>query len=293
MKATMRLYKQHDLDLISLYKNPEFSLEDVLITSLRAYLKQEPVCFYVPTLFPMDLEVTPRIVMLHINLDDDKDADIIDFIEKIREKYRNSFFKNIIRGSIVNCNFYPYMTDKENIKKSSLYIKSNLKDVNEKITLLSPPKKRKGKKSREILLAEEEQTNFEWITVPMRNATSENIKVTDTNVIVYSNNRKNEILKRVNKTESLIKSDEIIIKNNNGNKKNNIKEELEEIEEIKEKTEEKLVISDKTNYDIFKETKEETQDDKESMIVKTSDNKNDSSSSVSILDSFDKMMNTL
>ena len=128
MKATMRLYKQHDLDLISLYKNPEFSLEDVLITSLRAYLKQEPVCFYVPTLFPMDLEVTPRIVMLHINLDDDKDADIIDFIEKIREKYRNSFFKNIIRGSIVNCNFYPYMTDKENIKKSSLYIKSNLKD---------------------------------------------------------------------------------------------------------------------------------------------------------------------
>lgn len=180
-KITMRLHKIHDLDLISLYKNPEYSLEDILITALRAFIHNEPVYFYVPSLYPMNLSVIPNSIMLHLSLDEEKDEDIIEFLSHVKEGYRNSFLKNMVRGCMVGSNIYPYIdTSSVNIKTISNYVKKETEEYDK--VLISPNKKRRGRRPAIVLNKDEEQTYYNWLHIPMKKATKSIMVKSDINV---------------------------------------------------------------------------------------------------------------
>lgn len=218
-KITMRLHKIHDLDLISLYKNPEYSLEDILITALRAFIHNEPVYFYVPSLYPMNLSVIPNSIMLHLSLDEEKDEDIIEFLSHVKEGYRNSFLKNMVRGCMVGSNIYPYIdTSSVNIKTISNYVKKETEEYDK--VLISPNKKRRGRRPAIVLNKDEEQTYYNWLHIPMKKATKSIMVKSDINVYkekkrVFDHIQKTEIQsKEVTDATKNINAENIDLKNN-------------------------------------------------------------------------------
>ena len=100
-QVTLRLHRQHDLDLISLYRTKGYHLGKEIKKALIAYTKGE---IYVPP----ELESTPepgyvkKINQLHIvfNLNNPDEAQAYLLITNVDDGYRNSFVKTVFRGSL-------------------------------------------------------------------------------------------------------------------------------------------------------------------------------------------------
>ena len=108
MMITVRLYRQHDLDLIALYRHPSFSLPAAIKKALIAYVRQEQLIIKQPEPYEVSKEKISKIVQMHINLNETYDKDIIDWIKNTKEGYRNSVLKNMIRGYIAGPCIYTY-----------------------------------------------------------------------------------------------------------------------------------------------------------------------------------------
>lgn len=108
MMITLRLYRQHDLDLITLYRHPSFSLPAAIKKALKAYVKKEQFAIKQPATYELPKEKISKIVQMHIALKEDEDSDIIEWIKDIKEGFRNSVLKNIIRGYLVGPYVYAY-----------------------------------------------------------------------------------------------------------------------------------------------------------------------------------------
>lgn len=202
MNITIRLYRTHDPDLISLYKNPAFSFEDVLIHILNGYVEKKPIYFYVPTVFPMDMSVIPHSIMIHLHLDEEQHTKIINFINTLKKGYRNSFFKNILRSSLITINYYPYIdidSDKDQITEINTFIKKNITEY--KKVYISPPKRKRGKKKKE-------NPNINSTSV-LKIANVDNVHNSDIDVIAQSKKVKNKKGDEKNNKENIVK-DKII-----------------------------------------------------------------------------------
>jgi hypothetical protein len=106
MKVMLRLYRQHDLDLLYLHKSKEFSMQKNVKLALRAYINGQQLTITVP-----DVAVTktlPRLSQFHIFLSEKEDADIIEWLEKVSKGYRNSLIKNILRHYMSDIMVNPY-----------------------------------------------------------------------------------------------------------------------------------------------------------------------------------------
>lgn len=99
MNVTIRLYKKQDLDLISLYQCPNFSLPQTIRTVVNACADNKPVFVDLPDA----VELTPlsqlqQCLQFHIIFSEEKDGEqTIRFLKSILPGYRNNFIKNLIR----------------------------------------------------------------------------------------------------------------------------------------------------------------------------------------------------
>ena len=123
MMVTLRLYRQHDLDLITLYRHPNFSLPNAMKTSLCAYVRNESFQIKQPEPYKIGEEKISKIVQMHIQLSEKTEGDVIAWLKNIKEGYRNSVLKNVIRAYISGPCTYSYIKDTESgIKHSTLIL---------------------------------------------------------------------------------------------------------------------------------------------------------------------------
>ena len=111
MKVIMRLYRQHDLDLIYLHSIKGFSLQQSIKGALYAYVHQKPYSINVTVPPKHDAAALPKQVQFHILLNNETDAELIDWILSLSRGYRNSALKNLIRGYLALPNMIPYLND--------------------------------------------------------------------------------------------------------------------------------------------------------------------------------------
>ena len=121
MLKTMRLYKIHDIDLISLYKNPNFKFNKNMKLALKAFINKEQIKIEVPEYKPINVNeiLKPRLIgkrtsyfpyiLIHLSLNEDTDKDIIELLDHIKPGRMNGFLKNILRSNLTYCNYSPYI----------------------------------------------------------------------------------------------------------------------------------------------------------------------------------------
>ena len=87
MDITIRLYKLHDYDLVYLYKNINFPIREAMYRSLSSYVRNEPVFFEIPILTNVEDNLGGvKNVQFHINLDDENDKDLIEYLNVKKEE---------------------------------------------------------------------------------------------------------------------------------------------------------------------------------------------------------------
>lgn len=96
MKVMVRLYRQHDLDLLSLKKIDGFSVQKAMRSALRAYVRKQDFKVQIPD--KIIAVALPKSSQLHICLSDSADADIIAWLQTVSNGFRNSLIKNIFRS---------------------------------------------------------------------------------------------------------------------------------------------------------------------------------------------------
>ena len=135
MMVTLRLYRQHDLDLITLYRNPSFSLPNAIKQALYAYVKKDTFAIKQPEIYELGEEKISKIIQMHIHLNEEIDSDIIAWLKNIKEGYRNSVLKNLIRAYMVGPCLYTYMVNKqtgaENALLNNVIFENNTKTFEE------------------------------------------------------------------------------------------------------------------------------------------------------------------
>ena len=125
MKITMRLYRIHDLDLLYLYKLPDFSIQKAIKSALKAYLAEQDLTIDYPI---VDDLLLPKTAMIHIYLSEKKDAEIIAWLKNVSKGYRNSLLKNIFRSYLKEPSVEPYLLD-NNIQMYGLLPKNNKQEL--------------------------------------------------------------------------------------------------------------------------------------------------------------------
>lgn len=118
MMVTLRLYRQHDLDLITLYRHPSFSLANAMKKALFAYVRKEPLIIKQPTPYEVSNDKISKTIQMHISLDAEMDKDIIQWLKQTKEGYRNSVLKNIIRGYLSAPCIYTYQDSTSALKSA-------------------------------------------------------------------------------------------------------------------------------------------------------------------------------
>lgn len=99
MNKTFRLHRQHDMDLIALYRSEDFNFTKELKKALIAYANDLP---YTPPPFEDTLTAgyVGTSITFHISLSptDEKQKRVLDLLDDIRYGYGNSFVKALFRS---------------------------------------------------------------------------------------------------------------------------------------------------------------------------------------------------
>lgn len=92
----IRLYRAHDLDLVALLERREFSIQRAAYAALKAYCGGQAFVISQPPAKTVQGKIK-RTYGRKLILDSEKDAEVIEVLEKITKGYRNNFIKNILR----------------------------------------------------------------------------------------------------------------------------------------------------------------------------------------------------
>ena len=139
MILVVRLYWQHDLDLVALAANPEFNMSGEMKKMIRACADGDEYFQIMLPPPPKEKTVLDKCV-LHIYFHPEKDKEAIAFLKKFRYGYRNSGLKNLFRKYLEE----PYMDPYFN---SELY-ESKRKGKNPSSETSVPKVRKKPKKKK-------------------------------------------------------------------------------------------------------------------------------------------------
>ena len=126
MKVMLRIYRQHDMDLVGLHLHSSFMLGRAFKQALIAYVRGEIFKIDIPEPEELPNEIR-HSYQIQIFLDDEKDKDIIDWIKTTNSGQRNSLIKNIFRSYA----FSLYLKGYGNMKEELLNKKE--KEVKERM----------------------------------------------------------------------------------------------------------------------------------------------------------------
>lgn len=121
LKVMLRIYRQHDMDLVGLHLHSSFMLGRAIKQALMAYVRGEVFKIDTPTEEELPNEIR-RVYQIQIFLDDVKDKDVIDWLKTTNPGQRNSLIKNIFRSYA----FSLYVKGYGNIKEE-LYVEEEEK----------------------------------------------------------------------------------------------------------------------------------------------------------------------
>lgn len=100
MRITVRLYKRHDLDLLSLYYAENYDFKEEFKKALIAYIKGKPIKNKtLPEGINKPIRSLPPKVSFHVDVKNKKDMIIYDFLKGITKGRRNNIMKNIFRNT--------------------------------------------------------------------------------------------------------------------------------------------------------------------------------------------------
>ena len=148
MKVTIRVHRQHDMDLMSIHRNKAYHLAREMKRALVAYANNED--YTAPEVnFENEIDgYVPTSVVLHISLDEKKEADqkAIALLDHIRKGYRCSFIKALFRSS---CLYLPLLAYADNsgfkmkrpgsgLRVASDVLDNKLKEIDKKHELVEP-----------------------------------------------------------------------------------------------------------------------------------------------------------
>lgn len=123
MIAVVRLYRQHDLDLITLYYNEKIQLGRLIKKVLLNYVSEtdEPMVLN----FEEPESTTgyiPKCVRIHINLNESNEADnkVIALLKEIKPGYKCSFIKALFRNTCAYLPMVAYTTGSDFAMRKTL-----------------------------------------------------------------------------------------------------------------------------------------------------------------------------
>lgn len=101
-KITIRIHRQHDMDLMSIYRNKSYHIAKEIKKALIAYAND---AVYVPTEVDVNNEIdgyVPTSAIVHITLSEKKDDErkALELLSHIKYGYRCSFIKAVFRSSL-------------------------------------------------------------------------------------------------------------------------------------------------------------------------------------------------
>lgn len=95
MKIRVRLYHYHDLDLASLYREGRLSVSKAAKIALNSFAQKK---YFIMEAKEKKVEkVAKPVYMFNIVLNEKKDRDAIELLNKIEKGYRNNFIKQLLR----------------------------------------------------------------------------------------------------------------------------------------------------------------------------------------------------
>lgn len=96
-KYFIRLYRAHDLDLITFVQTHRFNLNHAIYVALTAFSNNEVFVIAVPPKRDIVVSKLKRVYSYTLILDVEKDIKVIQVLDKIKNGYKNNFIKNLLR----------------------------------------------------------------------------------------------------------------------------------------------------------------------------------------------------
>lgn len=125
MRKSIRIYREHDIDLVTLYKNPDFGFQKALKQAVRAYVRGVPYLIYTPVTQDVSQKDFKYGYQIFITFDEEYDADIIEWLKTLKPRSLTKALKSILRGSLIGPIAYGCFKTDNDRKKSD--------DINRKI----------------------------------------------------------------------------------------------------------------------------------------------------------------
>ncbi len=110
MEKIIRLYSQHDLDLIGLCRNPSYPFSYYMKRAIVAWAREDK-SFSIPLpSSPPTSEILLKSCSIHIKFSKDE-VDVFEKLKTIEDRYGNSCLKTIFRGYLEQPYITPYISD--------------------------------------------------------------------------------------------------------------------------------------------------------------------------------------
>ncbi len=138
MKITVRLYRQYDLDLIYMSHYDDFSVAKTAKACLQAYGSGNAFRIAPPVGILSSGSEDKTTYEYHITLDEKKDASAIKLLRSVRERQKNSFIKNLMRGYLAAPFAEAYLKDEKFIERGN---EAFLSKQQSDLEVLKSPKK--------------------------------------------------------------------------------------------------------------------------------------------------------
>lgn len=123
IRYTIRLYRLHDLDLITFIMTHEFDIMHAIYSSVTAFAKGEAFLISIPPITKSEMPQLRRVYTKTLILDTEKDTLTISMLDRITPGKRNNFFKNLLRLYLM----YPFSECFFNNPEDLQYFEEKLK----------------------------------------------------------------------------------------------------------------------------------------------------------------------
>lgn len=123
IRYTIRLYRLHDLDLITFIMTHEFDIMHAIYSSVTAFAKGEAFLISIPPITTSEMPQLRRVYTKTLILDTEKDSSTISMLDRISPGKRNNFFKNLLRLYLM----YPFSECFFNSSEDLQYFEEKLK----------------------------------------------------------------------------------------------------------------------------------------------------------------------
>jgi hypothetical protein len=143
-KLSIRLYRIHDIDLLTFYKNPDIDFKKTLLDTLENYATGN---IYILSRRGSNYYINPDLLnskyKIDITFNIAEYPHLYEMLKHIRPKWQNALIKNVLRMYLAGDGFYPCWSSEDYIDQSKLY-QTKFESILETDDLIRKPVYRKS-----------------------------------------------------------------------------------------------------------------------------------------------------